>query len=175
MATISRTKRATPSYRLRNSTIHGKGLFATRPIRKGARIIEYVGQHIDNAEADRRFEKKKVNDGHTFFFTLDEDTVIDAGVRGNVARFINHSCAPNCEPLIEDGKIWIYAIRSIATGAELAYDYNIQRAPEDPANIAKVYACRCGAPRCRGTMLAKPKKKRVKKTKLPKKKAKKAT
>jgi SET domain-containing protein len=133
-------------------------VFATRPIKKGARLVEYVGERISHAEADRRYADKDLDDNHTFLFTVDARTVIDAGVGGNAARFLNHSCDPNCETVVENKRIYIEAIRDIATGAELVYDYMIERAPGDPANIDTIFACRCGAAACRGTMLLPPKK-----------------
>jgi SET domain-containing protein len=142
------------SWRLRRSRIHGTGVFATRAIPKGARVIEYVGERITHAEADRRCAHTAPDNNHTFLFTLDSKIVVDAGVGGNAARFINHSCDPNCEASIEDGRIFIDAVRTIAPGEELAYDYNIGRAPDDPPNVEQIFACRCGAATCRGTMIA---------------------
>jgi uncharacterized protein len=149
--------RREPPYRLRRSRIHGSGVFATRPIKKGARIIEYIGERISHAEADRRHALKDADDNHTFLFTIDKNIVIDAGVGGNVARFINHSCDPNCEVIIEDGRIFVESIGAILPGDELAYDYNIGRSPDDPPEMEQIFGCRCGAATCRGTMLA-PKK-----------------
>jgi Rps23 Pro-64 3,4-dihydroxylase Tpa1-like proline 4-hydroxylase len=143
-------------YRVRRSRIHGTGVFATRHIATGTRIIEYVGERVSHREADRRYQGKDDDDNHTFLFTLDVRTVIDAGVGGNAARFINHSCDPNCEAVIDDRRIWIEAVRDIAPGAELCYDYLIERAADDPPNIEQIYGCRCGAETCRGTMLLPP-------------------
>jgi hypothetical protein len=158
-----------PPFRVRRSRIHGTGVFATRPIRKGARLIEYLGERISHAEADRRYADKDLDDNHTFLFTVDARTVIDAGVGGNAARFLNHSCDPNCETIVEDKRIYIEAIRDIATGAELVYDYMIERAAGDPANIDTIFACRCGAAACRGTMLLPPKKKKARRKATKKK------
>jgi SET domain-containing protein len=143
-----------PLVETRESPIHGTGVFAMRRIRKGARVIEYVGERVSHAEADRRYEDKEASDAHTFLFIVDRRTVIDAGVGGNSARFINHSCDPNCETVIEDRRVFIYALRDIAPGEELAYDYLIQREPDDPPDVEEVFRCRCGAARCRGSMLA---------------------
>ncbi|HSC08318.1 MAG TPA: SET domain-containing protein-lysine N-methyltransferase [Steroidobacteraceae bacterium] len=143
-----------PLIETRRSPIHGLGVFAARSIRKGARVIEYVGERVSHAEADRRYEDKDANDSHTFLFIVDRRTVIDAGVAGNAARFINHSCEPNCETVIEDRRVFIYATRHIAPGEELSYDYLIQREADDPPDVEEVFRCRCGAARCRGTMLA---------------------
>ena len=143
-----------PPFRARRSRIHGTGVFATRPIAKGTRLIEYVGQRISNAEADRRYAEKPDGDNHTFLFTVDARTVIDAGVDGNEARFINHSCDPNCETIVEKGRIYVESVRDIGTGDELLYDYLIGRTPDDPPDAEKIFARRCGAESCRGTMLA---------------------
>jgi SET domain-containing protein len=154
---------------VRRSNVHGLGVFATQRIRKGTRIIEYVGERVSHAEADRRYEEKDANDSHTFLFIVDRRTVIDAGVDGNDARFFNHSCDPNCESTVEKKRVYIEAIRDIEAGAELTYDYQIQREDDDPDNIDEVFACRCGFPQCRGTMLwpteRKPKKPKKKKAK----------
>ena len=147
------TGAGTPLYRARRSRIHGRGVYAARRIRKGARIIEYTGDRISHDEADRRYEDRAEDDNHTFLFIVDRRTVIDAGVGGNDARFMNHSCDPNCETLIEDGRVFIHALRTIQAGEELAYDYQIKRERGDPPDIDEIYACRCGATDCRGTML----------------------
>jgi SET domain-containing protein len=145
-----------PLYRVRQSKIHGRGVFAARRIRKGTRIIEYVGERVTHAEADRRYEDRPADDNHTFLFIVDARTVIDAGVGGNAARFINHACDPNCETVTEERRIYIEAIKTIQPGVELSYDYQIQREPGDPPEVDEIFACRCGAPDCRGTMLTGP-------------------
>ena len=157
----SRTIPEPPPFELRPSPIAGVGAFATRPIKKGTRIIEYTGERIGNAEADRRYDEDKMRNHHTFLFTLNRQTVVDAAVGGNEARFINHSCAPNCEAVIVDGKrIYIEAIKDIPAGAELVYDYQYERTDDHTAEDEQFYACRCGAPECRGTILAPKKKKK---------------
>ncbi len=138
---------------VRDSPVHGLGVFALRRIRKGTRIIEYLGERISHAEADRRYDLKEDNDNHTFLFIVDERTVIDAGVNGNAARFINHTCGPNCESVTQDRRVFIEALRTIEPGEELAYDYQIEWDPQDPPDIDTIFACRCGSPECRGTML----------------------
>jgi SET domain-containing protein len=146
---------ASPLIEARDSDIHGRGVYAIAPIKKGTRIIEYLGERISHNEADLRYEKKGDDDGHTFLFIASNRTVIDAGVHGNDARFINHSCAPNCETVIEGSRVYIDAIRNIKPGEELGYDYQLTwESTDDPAELA-LYACRCGARRCRGTMLDK--------------------
>lgn len=142
-----------PLYKVRNSKIHGRGVFAARRIRKGTRVIEYVGERVSHAEADRRYEHKADDDNHTFLFIVDARTVIDAGTGGNAARFINHSCNPNCETLLDNRRVFIEAVRTIQPGEELSYDYQIKRAPGDPPDIEQVFACRCGVDGCRGTMI----------------------
>ena len=149
-------------FELRPSPIAGLGAFATRPIKKGTRIIEYTGERISNAEADRRYDEDKMSSHYTFLFTLNRQTVVDAAVGGNEARFINHSCAPNCEAVIEDGRrIYIEALRDIPIGEELAYDYQYERMDDHTADDERFYACQCGALGCRGTILA-PKKRKKK-------------
>jgi uncharacterized protein len=138
---------------VRCSNVHGLGVFAIKPIPRGTRIIEYVGERVSHVEADRRYEEKDANDSHTFLFIVDSRTVIDAGVDGNDARFFNHSCNPNCESTVEKRRVYIEAIRDIEPGAELTYDYQIQREDDDPDDIDEVFACRCGFAQCRGTML----------------------
>jgi uncharacterized protein len=142
-----------PLIKVRRSKVHGAGVFAARPISKGQRIIEYVGERISHGQADRRYASKDDSDNHTFLFIVDRRTVVDAGVDGNDARFINHSCDPNCESVIEGGHVFIAAICDIVAGEELAYDYQIKRDADDPPNVDEVFACRCGSAACRGTML----------------------
>jgi SET domain-containing protein len=148
-------------FELRPSPIAGIGAFATRPIKKGTRIIEYTGERISNAEADRRYDEDKMTHHHTFLFTLNRRTVVDAAVGGNEARFINHSCAPNCEAVIVDSRrIYIEALRDIPVGEELVYDYQYERTDDHTEADERFYACTCGAPNCRGTILAPKNRKR---------------
>lgn len=143
-------------FELRHSPIQGQGAFATRRIRKGSRIIEYAGERITQDQADERYDDESMSRHHTFLFTLDENTVIDAAVDGNEARFINHSCDPNCQALIEGKQIFIYALKDIAPGTELVYDYAYERGEGMDEESEKLYVCRCGAKNCRGTILAPP-------------------
>jgi SET domain-containing protein len=138
---------------LRDSPIHGLGAFARANIPKGARLIEYTGEKITNAEADRRYDDDAMQRHHTFLFVLNSRTCVDAAFDGNEARFINHSCAPNAEAVIERGHIWIDAIKTIAAGAEIVYDYQYEDDPEYTDEDLRFYACRCGAPKCRGTIV----------------------
>jgi SET domain-containing protein len=139
--------------RVRRSRVHGRGVFALRRIRKGTRIIEYLGDRISHRQADVRYEHKDITDNHTFLFIVDRSVVIDGGSNGNDARFINHSCNPNSESLIDDRRVFIEAIRTIQPGEEITYDYQIGRDRTDPPNIDEIFACRCGAEDCRGSML----------------------
>jgi len=138
---------------VRSSRIHGKGVFASRKIAAGKRIIEYTGETLTEKEVDARFDETAIDDPHTFLFYVDEDRYVDATVAGNEARFINHSCAPNCVVEITDGRILIVALRNIAKGEELSYDYALEIEEEPIAERLALFACRCGKRRCRGTML----------------------
>jgi hypothetical protein len=151
-----------PLFEVRHSPVHGYGVFALRRIRKGTTVTEYLGDRVSHEVADARYENKDPNDNHTFLFTVDSRTVIDGGVGGNDARFINHGCEPNCESTTQNKRIYVEAIRTIQAGEELAYDYQIQRDPEDPPNVDEIFACRCGAVKCRGSMLVARKKPRKK-------------
>jgi len=153
-------RRRTPLFEVRHSPIHGHGVFAARRIRKGTTVVEYLGDRVSHAQADARYEDKDPNDNHTFLFTVDAKTVIDGGVNGNEARYINHGCDPNCESTTRNKRIFIDAIRTIQPGEELAYDYQIQRDSDDAPNVDQIFACRCGATKCRGSMLEAPKKPR---------------
>lgn len=150
-----------PLYVVRDSHIHGRGVFAARRIRKGTRIVEYTGERISNKEADRRYDDTRMKRHHTFLFTLDSKTVIDGAIKagGGDASFINHSCEPNCEAVITDRKIFIHALHTIEPGEELAYDYQYERTGKNDAELEKFYVCKCGAPNCRGSIM-KPAKKR---------------
>ncbi|NDD74493.1 MAG: SET domain-containing protein [Gammaproteobacteria bacterium] len=148
--------RTSPWVQVKSSKIHGKGVFAAKRIPRGTRVIEYLGERISHAEADARYEHLDPADNHTFLFIVDKKIVIDAGVGGNDARYINHSCDGNCESVIEERRVFIEATRTIEAGEELGYDYEIGREPDDPPNIDEIFACRCGSRKCRGTMLWPP-------------------
>lgn len=107
----------------RRSKIHGWGVYATQPIAKNTRIVDYAGEKISNQESLKR-ERRYIRQGHIWCFKLTNRTTVDAGVGGNIARFINHSCRPNCYVHIVEGTIWIRAARAIRRGEELSYDYN---------------------------------------------------
>jgi len=138
---------------LRKSGIHGLGAFAVRDIPNGTRIIEYTGERINNAEADRRYDDNKPGDHHTFLFILSSRTCVDAAFDGNEARFINHSCSPNCETGVWNSRIWISSIKRIPAGTELTYDYMYEDDPEYTEDDLRYYRCECGAPNCRGTIV----------------------
>ena len=141
---------------VRRSPIHGTGVFAARDIRAGEEVVYYEGALVTHEEADAREDR-----GHTFLFTLNEWWVIDAGVGGNEARWINHGCAPNCEAVLvedEDGgpaadRMVIQAMRDIRAGEELTYDYNLEVEEPITEELRALWRCRCGAPECRGTIL----------------------
>ncbi len=124
---------------VRPSPIHSVGVYTSTPIRKGARVVEYKGEHITPEEADRRYEGAS----RTYLYGLEDGkTVIDGDGLG---AFLNHSCDPNCEVDEIKGRVWIFALRNIAAGEELVWDYNLYD-DEDPA------PCYCGSKKCRGTM-----------------------
>ena len=141
---------------VRASGIHGKGVFALVPIAAGERIIEYKGRVITWKQAQRRHPHDPNDPNHTFFFHIDDKRVIDGDDGGNAARWINHACGPNCEADEDEaaGRVFIKALRDIAAGAELSYDYGLILEGRHSKNVKKEFACRCGTPQCRGTMLA---------------------
>jgi SET domain-containing protein len=142
-------------FEIRASPIQGEGAFATEHIPVGTRVIEYAGRRLTPAEADALYPTDAPGRHHTFLFAIDDDVVIDAGVNGNDARFINHSCDPNCDAVVDNGRIWIEALRDIEPGEELAYDYAYVLNERHSPAAKKRYPCHCGAANCRGTILAK--------------------
>ncbi len=142
-----------PHIKVKESRIHSTGVFARVDIPKGARIIEYVGDRITKVESDRRadipLENNKQNEsyGAVYIFNLNKRHDIDGNVSFNTARFINHSCDPNCETEIIRGHIWIIALRDIKKGEELSYNYNYDF--EDYED----HVCRCGSHLCVGYIL----------------------
>ena len=139
---------------VRRSGVHGNGVFAARALKAGEVLIEYVGEIIDWEEALRRHPHNPAEPNHTFYFHIEGGNVIDANVGGNASRWINHACEPNCESDEQDGRVFIKALRDIAAGEELFYDYGLVIDERYTAKLKKEYACRCGAASCRGTMLA---------------------
>lgn len=152
--------RRNPWVVLRRSAIHGRGVYARKDIPKGTRLIEYTGERISNAEADRRYDDESMAKHHTFLFILNSRMCIDAGVGGNVSRYINHSCDPNCVAWIEGQHIWIDALRDIKQGDELAYDYEYDFLPGYTVEDLEFYPCYCGSRKCRGTIVDVPRNKR---------------
>ncbi|WP_257385782.1 SET domain-containing protein [Tahibacter caeni] len=147
----------------RRSPIHGNGVFAVTDIPAGTTLIEYRGKLLTHAQADKRYPGN-ADTGHTFLFTLNDRYVIDANEGGNIARWINHSCEPNCQSSLEedpDGdarkdRVMIETVRDVRAGEELCYDYGITLEERHTPRLKAIWACRCGSPRCTGTML-KPK------------------
>jgi uncharacterized protein len=138
---------------VRRSGIHGRGVYARIPIPEEMRIVEYRGERITTAEADARYPDDDATPYHTFLFEVDDDVVVDAARGGNIARWINHSCDPNCEVVLEDGRLYIEALRDIEPGEELAYDYNFILPVRHSPAMKRRYPCTCGAAACRRTML----------------------
>ena len=146
----------------RRSGVHGKGVFALQDLAEGETLIEYVGELIDWPEALERHPHDPEQPNHTFYFHLESGLVIDANVGGNSSRWINHSCAPNCLADEEDGRVFIKALRNIAAGEELFYDYGLMIDARYTKKLLAEYQCRCGAAHCRGTMLTPKDKKKPK-------------
>jgi uncharacterized protein len=162
-----KSERRTSRIVVRESGIHGRGVYAARAIRRGERIIQYTGRIISWKEADDVPSSDPDDPNHTFLFSLsDGKRVIDASVRGNAARWINHSCDPNCETEEDDrGRVFIEALRDIKRGEELHYDYCLIVDEKLTKKLKREYRCLCGAQDCRGTMLAPKEKKKKKKKK----------
>jgi uncharacterized protein len=139
---------------VRRSGVHGKGVFALRALRAGETLIEYRGEMINWKEALRRHPHDPKDPNHTFYFHIDEDHVIDAKHGGNAARWINHSCEPNCRAEQRGLQVFIEAQRDIAAGEELFYDYGLIIDERYTPKLKKQYECRCGSASCRHTMLA---------------------
>ena len=139
---------------VRRSGVHGKGVFCIAALAKGEAVIEYKGETVTWKEALRRHPHDPAHPDHTFYFHLDDEHVIDGKVDGNSARWINHSCRPNCEAEEDAGRVFIVALRKIKPGEELFFDYGLILDERQTAKVRKRYECRCGARACRGTMLA---------------------
>jgi SET domain-containing protein len=129
--------------RIGPSPVHGQGLFAVQPIAAGARVAEYFGEKISKSESLRRCQLENY-----FIFSLDDEWDIDGSVDWNLARFANHSCEPNCETDVIDGHIWIIALRDIAAGEEITYNYTYDY------DDYKDHPCRCASPACVGYIVA---------------------
>ena len=137
-----------------SSGVHGKGVFATRHMAAGERVIEYVGERISMVEAIRRHPHDAAQPDHTFYFYLNDARVIDALYGGNDSKWINHSCRPNCVPDEAQGRIYILTRRPVFKGEELTFDYGLFSDEPMTDALKARYACRCGASKCRGTMLS---------------------
>jgi len=138
---------------VRGSVIHGRGVYATEPIPKETKIIEYVGELVDKTESDKRAHAQhakslKTGDAAVYIFTLSKKWDIDGDVPWNTARLINHSCEPNCEAWIEGRKIFIHALRDIAEGEELTFDYGFD------IECYEDHPCRCGSKSCIGYIVS---------------------
>ncbi len=148
-------KTAAPQlYEVRQSPVHGNGVFALHDIPAGERIIEYRGERITWDQATERAEARGDPVNHTFYFSLADGRVIDGGARGNAARWINHACEPNCQAFEDKGKVYIHAMRDIAAGEELNYNYALIYDERHTPALKRLFECRCGTPACNGTMLA---------------------
>ncbi|HKT96552.1 MAG TPA: SET domain-containing protein-lysine N-methyltransferase [Paraburkholderia sp.] len=137
---------------VRQSPVHGKGVFALLALRAGERIFEYKGLVTTWREA-ARWNARRSDSGHTFLFGLSDGRVIDGGRGGNGARWLNHACAANCEAIEDGARVFIEAIRDIAPGEELFIDYALEIEQQAQSDAQRDYACHCGTPLCRGTML----------------------
>ncbi len=144
---------------VRRSGVHGKGMFALVDLPAGEEVIEYIGEVITWKEALRRHPHDPTQPNHTFYFHISDTHVIDGARTGNSARWINHSCEPNCEADEIDGRVFVRTLQPIAAGEELNYDYGLVIDARYTPTLKKEFACYCGSPSCRGTMLA-PKRKR---------------
>ena len=140
---------------VRRSPIDGRGVFALTNIQSGEFLVEYKSEVTSWRVASQRYQRNSAEDGHTFFFGLDDGHVIDGGRGGNSARWLNHCCEPNCEAEQEGSRVFIRALADIMAGEELFIDYRLDVKGRRTAAIKKLHACRCGAVHCRGTMLAK--------------------
>ena len=161
----SKAKPLGPRIAVRSSGIHGRGVFARRPLREDETVCEYKGEIISEAEVARRYPENMQGLNHTFIFGIAHDHNIDGGAKGNIARWINHSCEPNCDTYEKDKRMFIRAIRDIRPGEELSYDYCIEAGERITKAVKARWPCWCGAKKCRGTVLVP--------TPTPKKKAKK--
>jgi SET domain-containing protein len=150
-----------PPVEVRRSRIQGRGVFATRDIGLGERIIEYTGRLITNDEADAQCDDEGMRRHHTFLFGVDDRYTIDGGRGGNDARFINHSCEPNSESVVVRRRVYIHALRDIETGEEILYDYwYTTDETYSLDDLRRIYPCRCNSPSCRGTLARPPKRRR---------------
>ncbi len=161
MSKTVKKKKTSKLYVVRSSPIHGRGVFAATKIKKGAAIIEYKGKRMTWEEALELPPSDPDNPAHTFFFELSDGRVIDGGIRGNAARWINHSCKPNAESFEdENGHVFIQAIKKIKKGDEISYDYKLSVDGKLTKKEREDYVCRCGSKKCRGYLIKIKKKKK---------------
>lgn len=152
---------AGPRFAVRHSPIHGRGVFALKPLPEGSRLLEYQGERIQSEQAAQRYGNNSALGG-TYLFAVNSEWLIDGQVGGNSARFINHSCTPNCEAVIwvdlhgdaRKDRVFIETRRQIEPGEELTFDYALELAGDQVAKYREAWRCRCGSPQCRGSMLS---------------------
>lgn len=162
----SKAGRTGPRIVARRSGVHGRGVFALRLIREDETVCEYKGERVTEAEIGRRYPEDMHGLNHTFVFGIEHDLNIDGGVKGNIARWINHSCDANCDTFEKNKRIYVRAARDIHPGEELFYDYAIEAGEPITKALKARWPCWCGAKKCRGTVLVpspKPRKKKAKK------------
>lgn len=150
---VSEASLFNPDVTVRTSPIHGRGVFALRRLPAEACLGEYTGRRITETQAAQQQPADPDNPCHTFYFSLEDGQMIDGAADGNASRWINHSCAPNCEAHEEEGRVFIYALRDIEPEEELLFDYRLALDARYTAALKRAYACHCAAPECRGTML----------------------
>ncbi|MDR5752377.1 MULTISPECIES: SET domain-containing protein-lysine N-methyltransferase [unclassified Caballeronia] len=141
-------------FTVRTSPVHGRGVFAVTRLSAGETILEYKGELVSWKEAQRRYQRSAAEDGHTFFFDLDDGRVIDGAQGGNSARRVNHSCEPNCEAEQRGRRVFFHALRDIEPDEELFIDYRLFVEGRRTPALKKLYRCCCGSLHCRETTLA---------------------
>ena len=155
-------------WRVKKSKVHGSGVFATKDIDNNIKIIEYIGEKVLKSEGDKRSAKRIKNylnseeTGSVYIFELNSKYDIDGSPEYNKARYINHSCNPNCEVEIFENRIWISSIKKITKNKELSYDYGYEFDKDD----YKDHICKCGSKNCIGYIVSQddwPKLKKYKK------------
>jgi hypothetical protein len=158
---MASSRASSPPVTVRRSRVQGKGVFATRNIAAGERIIEYQGALMTHEETDSMCDDEAMRRHHTFLFAVDDEYVIDGGRGGNESRFINHSCDPNCESVVEGRRIFIHATRDIPAGEEVLYDYwYITDDSYTLDDLRRIYPCRCRSDNCRGTLARPPRRRK---------------
>lgn len=156
-----------PRFVARRSPVHGRGLFAVKLIRSGDLICEYKGVRVRWQEVSRQTAPEMADPGHTVLFGLEQDMVLDGNKSGNSARWLNHSCSPNCEAQLSNNRIYIYALRDILPDEELSLDYTLVVDERRSRRVCEQFRCYCRSFNCRGTMLEKRRKNAGTKAKRP--------